>query len=86
MSHVVRLLLLVTLVWGAAATPAAAQVDFSGVWAPIMHEDAIERVAGPDIGDFLGLPINEAGRLRGETWAASILTMEEHTCKPHPST
>jgi hypothetical protein len=51
-----------------------------------MHEDAVERVAGPDIGDFLGLPINEAGRMRGETWDASILTMEEHTCKPHPST
>ena len=24
--------------------------------------------------------------MRGETWDASILTMEEHTCKPHPST
>jgi hypothetical protein len=68
------------------ASPASAQIDLSGIWAPIMHEDAVERVAGPDIGDFLGLPINEAGRMRGETWDASILTMEEHTCKPHPST
>jgi hypothetical protein len=69
-----------------AARPASAQIDLSGIWAPVMHEDAVERVAGPDIGDFLGLPINEAGRMRGETWDASILTMEEHTCKPHPST
>src|SRR5687768_2988230 len=68
------------------ARPASAQIDLSGIWAPVMHEDAVERVAGPDIGDFLGLPINEAGRMRGETWDASILTMEEHTCKPHPST
>ena len=68
------------------AQPASAQIDLSGIWAPIMHEDAIERVAGPDIGDFAGLPINDAGRMRGETWDASILTMEEHTCKPHPST
>ena len=70
----------------ALAGPASAQVDFSGIWAPIMHEDSVERAAGPDIGDFLGLPINEAGRQRGETWSAEILTMEEHTCKPHPAT
>lgn len=66
--------------------PAAAQMDLSGVWAPLMHEDAIERVAGPDIGDFLGLPINDAARLRAESWDAAILALEEHTCKPHPST
>jgi glyoxylase-like metal-dependent hydrolase (beta-lactamase superfamily II) len=66
--------------------PASAQIDFSGIWAPIMHEDSIERAAGPDLGDYLGLPISDAGRMRGETWDASILTMEEHTCKPHPST
>jgi len=69
-----------------AARPASAQVDLSGIWAPIMHEDQVERAPGPEIGDYLGLPINDAGRLRGETWDASILTMEEHTCKPHPST
>jgi hypothetical protein len=66
--------------------PAFAQIDLSGIWAPIMHEDSVERAAGPDIGDFLGLPINEAGRARAEAWDASILTLEEHTCKPHPST
>ena len=66
--------------------PASAQVDLSGIWAPIMHEDQVERAPGPEIGDYLGLPINDAGRLRGESWDSSILTMEEHTCKPHPST
>jgi hypothetical protein len=69
-----------------AAPPASAQMDLSGIWAPIMHEDSVERAAGPDIGDFLGLPINDAGRARAEAWDASILTLEEHTCKPHPST
>ena len=86
MLHVVRVFLFVTLVWGAAATPAAAQVDFSGVWAPIMHEDSVERAAGPDIGDFLGLPVNDAARQRAEAWDASLLTLPEHQCKPHPST
>jgi hypothetical protein len=51
-----------------------------------MHEDQLERAPGPEIGDYLGLPISDAGRMRGETWDASILTMEEHTCKPHPAT
>jgi hypothetical protein len=69
-----------------AARPASAQIDLSGIWAPIFHEDQVERIPGPDIGDYLGLPINDAGRMRGETWDASLLTLEEHTCKPHPST
>ena len=86
MPTISRCIALVALASLGIASPASAQIDLSGIWAPIMHEDAIERVAGPDIGDFLGLPINEAGRMRGETWDASILTMEEHTCKPHPST
>ena len=86
MPRAVRVLLFVALVWCAAATPALAQVDFSGVWAPIMHEDSVERAAGPDIGDFLGLPINDAARQRAEAWDASLLTLPEHQCKPHPST
>ena len=66
--------------------PAFAQVDLTGIWNPIMHEDQRERAPGPAVGDFLGIPINDAGRMRGETWSASILTLSEHTCKPHPST
>ena len=86
MPHLRRVLLFVTLVSSGTAAPAAAQVDFSGVWAPIMHEDSVERAAGPDIGDFLGLPINDAARQRAEAWDASLLTLPEHQCKPHPST
>lgn len=65
---------------------ADAQVDFSGVWAPLFHEDQPERVPGPDVGDYAGLPINDAARLKADTWDASILTLPEHQCKPHPST
>src|SRR6266511_2363644 len=66
--------------------PAFAQIDFSGVWAPIMHEDQLERAPGPDIGDYAGLPITDAARMRALTWDASLLTLPEHQCKPHPST
>ena len=29
-------------------SPAYAQVDLSGTWAPIFHEDQVERVPGPE--------------------------------------
>jgi cyclase len=68
------------------AAPASAQVDLAGMWAPIFHEDQVERVPGPDVGEYEGLPINDAARLRAESWDASLLTLPEHQCKPHPST
>jgi len=73
-------------VLAAAVTPASAQVDLSGIWAPLFHEDQPERVPGPEVGDYSGLPITDAERLRGESWDASLLTLPEHQCKPHPST
>jgi hypothetical protein len=60
-------------------------MDLSGEWAPLFHEDQPERIPGPDIGDYLGLPINAAARLHGDSWDASILTLPEHQCKPHPA-
>ena len=68
------------------ARPASAQIDLSGIWAPIMHEDALERVPGPEIGDYAGLPITAEARSRAFTWDASLLTIPEHQCQPHPST
>jgi len=60
-----------------------AQVDFSGEWAPRFYEDQLERVPGPELGDYLGLPINAAGRMRADTWSASIMTLPEWQCRPH---
>ena len=65
------------------AAPASAQVDFSGEWAPRLWEDQPERVPGPELGDYLGIPINEAARLRAESWDASIQTLPEWQCRPH---
>ena len=59
------------------ATPALAQVDFSGEWAPRFHEDQPERVPGPALGDYLGLPINDSARLRADSWDASMMTLPE---------
>ena len=65
---------------------ARAQLNLMGYWDPIFHEDVEERIPGPSIGDYLGLPISDAARLRAESWDASLLTLPEHQCKPHPST
>src|ERR1700686_3075964 len=65
-----------------ASLPALAQVDPSGEWAPRFHEDQPERIPGPEIGDYLGLPINAAARLRADSWDASLLTLPENQCRP----
>jgi hypothetical protein len=67
--------------------PALAQVipDIDGGWQAIFHEDQLERVPGPELGDYLGLPINAAARAFGEAWSASRLTIPEHQCRAHSS-
>jgi hypothetical protein len=70
----------------AAAAPAFAQVDFSGEWAPLYHEDAPERLPGPELGDYLEFPINDAARMRADSWEASrISVVQEYQCRPHAS-
>lgn len=65
------------------ATPAFAQIDFSGEWSPRHHEDQPERAPGPELGDYLGIPINAAAKMRADTWDASIQTLPEWQCRPH---
>jgi len=69
-----------------ASSPALAQRDVAGNWSALYHEDQPHRIPGPDLGDYTGLPLNDAGRLKADSWDASILTLREHQAKPHPST
>ncbi len=66
-----------------ASMPASAQIQLSGVWQPRTHEDQPDRGPGPDLGDYTGLPINDAARLFAESWDASRLTLQEHQCRVH---
>jgi glyoxylase-like metal-dependent hydrolase (beta-lactamase superfamily II) len=86
MSMPLRLLAFLALAWVLSVRTVSAQIDLTGMWAPIFHEDQVERVPGPEVGDFTGLPINDALRMRADTWDAGLLTLPEHQCKPHPST
>lgn len=64
--------------------PAFAQVDFTGVWAPrIADEDNPERLAGPSLVEFLGLPINDQARQWGLAYKSSRLSLQEHICQVH---
>jgi hypothetical protein len=62
-----------------APLSAFAQVDFSGEWMMAGNEDPGQ----PPLGDYLGIPLNDAGRMRAETTAESIWGIPEFQCRPH---
>jgi len=64
------------------ARSANAQVDLSGAWS---QPPAPDNTTDPAIGDYTGLPINDAARLRADSWTAEKWSQEEHECEPHPA-
>jgi len=83
----VRAGLLGALALAGCAAPAAAQSNLSGVWNNfgIFHEDEPDRLPGPELGDYTGIPVTDAVRLRADTWDASLITLPEYQCRVHPS-
>src|SRR4249919_2682615 len=63
--------------------PVHAQFSIVGDWSPLVHEDQPERGPGPELGDYLGLPITDGARLHADSWDASRLALREHQCKVH---
>ena len=77
---------------------AQAQIDLSGEWRPLIHEDLTHRVdamiaagpgagagvGGPRIGDYTGLPINAAARLQADSWDPRIWSAPEHQVLANP--
>jgi glyoxylase-like metal-dependent hydrolase (beta-lactamase superfamily II) len=74
-------LLLATLL---TAIPAFAQLDLSGVWADRITEDSYERSGGPPLGDYQGIPLNDAGRMKADSHDHSEWSLPEFQCRPHP--
>jgi glyoxylase-like metal-dependent hydrolase (beta-lactamase superfamily II) len=75
-----RVLLLLAAVLGAC--PAFAQIDLSGEWGNVRHEDVQHRTS-VEIGDYTGLPINDAARFKAESWDEAVLATHERQCIPH---
>jgi glyoxylase-like metal-dependent hydrolase (beta-lactamase superfamily II) len=68
------------------AAPADAPVDLAGEWlAHARQEDEVHRIPGAELGDYAGFPLNDAGKLKAETWDASILSQPEQQARPHPA-
>jgi hypothetical protein len=67
------------------AISASAQMDVSGHWGARYDEDQPERIPGPELGDYLGIPLNPAARLAAQSWDASLLTLPEYQCRVHPA-
>ena len=74
-------LLMAAVLW---AAPAVAQVDIAGDWVARVHEDQPHRGPGAELGDYTGLPINDAARQKASHWDASILSLPERMAQPHP--
>ena len=67
------------------AAPVFGQIDISGERAASVHEVQPHRGPGAELGDYTGLPINDAVRQKASTWDASILSLPEQMAKPHPA-
>src|SRR4029077_1993867 len=79
-----KICLLFLMVIFLAGIPAFGQVDLSGEWFPLAHEDReVDRRGGAAIGDYTGLPINDAARMRADTYDASVFALPEWQCRPH---
>jgi glyoxylase-like metal-dependent hydrolase (beta-lactamase superfamily II) len=59
--------------------------DISGEWGLLNDEDPgqLGALGQPPLGDYLGIPFNEAGRMRADTSAESIWGTPEYQCRPH---
>jgi cyclase len=67
----------------ALAQPARPQTppDIAGEWRLDNNEE--DTTAQPPLGDYLGIPFNDAGRQRADTTAESIWGTPEYQCRPH---
>lgn len=62
-----------------------AEADIAGEWGSRHHEDVGYRGTGPFLGEYMGVPLNAAGKQKAQTWDASILSAPEEQAKPHPA-
>jgi len=79
------LAVLVLLLLGPLTQRASAQLDLAGQWTVLQQEDQPERASGPEIGDYTGIPVNDADRLRADSWDAQMSDVIEHQCEQHPA-
>lgn len=61
-------------------TPAIAEVDLSGNWQVLQHEDWPDRGPGPEPVDYTGLALTPEGRAKALSYTAAQLALSERQC------
>jgi hypothetical protein len=69
-------------VWAliAISTPAYAQIELTGSYAPRLHEDYMERGPGSDLGDYSGVPLSDDGRAKALLYTSNQPSTLERQC------
>ena len=62
------------------ASPAAAQIELSGVYSTRMYEDYIERGPGEFMGNFSGMPLSDEGRAKALLYTSNLPSIIERQC------
>lgn len=62
--------------------PSFAQGDLQGRWATTLSED-VDMTPGAELGNYAGLPLNDAARRYADSWAATRYGQLEHQCRSH---
>ena len=63
-----------------AGTPVFAQIELSGSYASVLHEDYLERGPGSPLGDFTGMPLSDEGRAQALLYMSNLPSMVERQC------
>ena len=58
-------------------------IEIDGYWTDLFHEDLWDRRSGLLVGDFTGLPLNDAGKLGAVSWDPGWFAIPEEQCRPH---
>jgi len=72
------------------ATPARGQqVDLAGMWSATLgnHEELpLRGDPGVEVGEYVGVPLNDAARQHAESWTPTMHSLLEWQGRPHPVT
>jgi hypothetical protein len=72
-----------------ATTASAQQTDLAGMWSATLgnHEELpLRGDPGVEVGEYVGIPLNEAARQHAESWMPTMHSLLEWQGRPHPVT
>lgn len=61
--------------------PSGIPIDITGGWGPIFHEDVLTANFGGESPNYLGLPMNDAARMRADSHSEEKIAQVEFQCR-----